>query len=673
MRGFGFVIPDNAKDSPEDVFIPKHLTEDAVDGDQVEIAINLDSKSGKGPEGRVLKVIKRSKTHIAGIVTKIEENQALAHVPILGDTRPVTIKIGSGEKLLVGDRVQLKVLEWGDHKASTVCEVSQKIGHIDDPSIDIQASVEEFGLHQKFPNQVLEEAKQFGNEVSKEDLKGRLDLTGSTTVTIDPETAKDFDDALSIEVDARGHYFVGVHIADVAHYVKTGSALDTEAFQRSNSTYFPGKCIPMLPEELSNNLCSLREGVIRLTVSVLIEFDSSGKTISSQVKRTYIKSRKRFTYGEAKEVLEGKKKSPYKKELDLMVRLCLLLKKKRSERGSIDFSLPELILIIDDKGVPTGVKVEEYDITHQLVEEFMLKANELVAENLLKKGKTPLFRIHEEPEAENLEEFFATARALGFALPPKPTQKDVQTLFDEAKNTPFNQQLAIGFVRNLKLALYSPHNVGHYGLALEHYCHFTSPIRRYSDLIIQRLLFNEEPKELNLEEIGKSCSDKERVSFKAESSVKALKKLRLLNQWQAENPDRNYVAHITKIKPFGIFFEVQDLFLEGYIHISDLEGDYYVYDPDRSLFAGEKTGKKFVVGMEIKVHPILIDLTYLETKWLPVGKSGNLGRGGKGNRSNSGRKPQRENRSARPPKKEKSARSNPKKGKSSSTNRRRKK
>lgn len=630
QRGFGFVIPDNPKDSKEDVFIPKHLTEDAVDGDQVEVAINLDSKSEKGPEGKVLKVTKRSKTHLAGIVTDVENSQAYAHVPILGDTRPVIIKIKEGDKLKQGDRLQLKVLQWGDHKKTTVTEISEKIGNINDPSIDIQAAVEEHNLRHVFPAEAIHEAKQFGDEVLKKDQEGRLDLSKSPCFTIDPETARDFDDALSIEKDPRGNYFLAVHIADVAHYVKPGGALDKEAFERSNSTYFPGKCIPMLPEELSNNLCSLREGVIRLTVSVLIEFDAEGNTKGYEVKRTFIKSRKRYTYGDAKEILDGKKKSPYQKDLHQMVQLCHLLKKKRFERGSIDFALPELVLLVDKRGKPTGVKVEEYDITHQLVEEFMLKANEIVADHLKKRGKTPLFRVHEEPDGENLEEFYSMARAFGFFMPPKPTQKDIQNLFEQAKKTPFSQQLAVGFIRNLKIAMYSPHNVGHYGLALEHYCHFTSPIRRYSDLVIQRLLFNEEPKDLDLDLIGQSCSDKERISFKAESSVKILKKLRLLKMWQKENPSRNYKAHVTKIKPFGLFFEIQDLFLEGFLHISELEGDYFIYDAEGTFLTGEKTGKKFTIGKEIEVHPTQIDLIYLETKWMLVQKRPKKSKNGRG-------------------------------------------
>ncbi len=614
-RGFGFVIPDDPKQSDKDVFIPKRFTNQAVDGDHVEVGINPHSKSEKGPEGEVLSILKRGRTHLAGIISSIEGAHITAHVPILGEARPVLIKKEKKTSLKVGDRLTLKILEWGDEKKATICEVAHIIGHISDPSCDTEAAVEEYGLSDKFPKEVIKSAKAIGTKVSKKELLDREDLTKTTCITIDPETAKDFDDALSISKSGYGHFFLGVHIADVAHYVHSKSPLDTEATKRSNSTYFPGTCIPMLPEELSNNLCSLRQGVIRLTVSVLMEFNPQGDLIDGSIKRSFIKSKKRFTYGEAKEVLEGKRKSPHSNAIKHMAELCNLLKKKRGERGSIDFALPELILKIDKKGQPTGVKVEEYHITHQLVEEFMLKANEVVAKNLHDRGKSLIFRVHEEPGSENLDAFFEGARALGFQVPPKPSGEDLQKLFDQARNTAFSQQLAISFIRTLKIAIYSPQNVGHYGLALEHYCHFTSPIRRYSDLIIQRLLFDEEETDLNLEQIASDCSDKERVSFRAEMSVKSLKKHRLLQAWLKEDPNRNYQAYITRIKPFGIFFEIRELFLEGSLHVSELENDYFVFDPRTSILQGERTGTRYAVGSEVTVRPTTVDLIHLETKW----------------------------------------------------------
>ncbi|NGX46489.1 MAG: Ribonuclease R, partial [Chlamydiae bacterium] len=417
-RGFGFVISDE-KDAP-DIFIPKHLTDNAVDGDRVEIAINPDSKSEKGPDGKILAVLDRGRTHIAGIVSHIH-GVCYAYIPVLGSSRPAVIENSEGLKL--GERVILRVEEWGSTKNPTICHYERTIGHIDDPSCDSNAGAEEFSLRNTFPKEAVKEAQAYGKKVTQKELKDRRDLTKQTTLTIDPETAKDFDDALSVEIDEKGHYHLSVHIADAAHYVRPGTALDKEAFERCNSTYFPGHCIPMLPEELSNNLCSLREGVIRLTVSVLMEFDRSGSLINQEICRSYIKSKKRFTYGQAKNILEGKAKSPYRKNLEQMRDLCTLLKAKRAERGSIDFSLPDLVILVDGKGAPTKTHIEEYDITHQMVEEFMLKANETVATTLAQRGKGLVYRIHDEPAAEDLQEFDGFARILGFALPPKPTQK----------------------------------------------------------------------------------------------------------------------------------------------------------------------------------------------------------------------------------------------------------
>jgi ribonuclease R len=615
-RGFGFVIPDNPADSAQDVFIPKHLTDNAVDGDVVEIEINPDSSSEKGPEGRIVSIVKRGRTHLAGTIRLIEASgDAVAYVPLLGSSKPVKVKRSEEFSLKVGDRVILKVLEWGDQKQDTVSEVTHYIGHISDPSCDIKAAIEEFDLGDIFSRTALNEAKAYGTKVSAKDLKGRKDLTKITSFTIDPDTAKDYDDALSIKKDRKGGFSLAVHIADVAHYVPQDSALDKEAYTRCNSTYFPNVCLPMLPEELSNQLCSLRANVIRLTVSVLMDFDKEGHLLKAQIVRAYIKSAKRFTYGEAKLVLDGKKKSVHAKSLKEMVELCLLLKKKRSERGSIDFALPETVIEVSKDGNPTGLKVIEYDITHQLVEEFMLKANEVVAKTLSDRGKPLVYRVHESPSLESFEDFFALARSLGFTLPEKPTHQEIQELFDKAKDTPFGQQLSVGFIRSMRLACYSPDNVGHYGLALEHYTHFTSPIRRYTDLVIQRLLFDEEEEDIDLEKVALKCSEQERISFRAEMSVKTLKKLRLLESYLKEDPTRIYQATVTRVKPFGVFFELPGLMLEGFLHISDLEDDFFVFDPVRGILYGKTTGKRHFLGEVIPVQLESVDCIMLESKW----------------------------------------------------------
>ena len=622
-KGFGFVIPDNTIEYPQDIFIPKHLTNNAVDGDHVEVIVNTLAISEKGPEGKIVNITKRARKHLAGTIRNVNaQGEYVAYVPLLGASKPVIVEVNENTPLKVGDRVILDVKTWGVEKEPTICALSHILGTIDDAACDIKAAVEEFDIRSAFPKAAVDQAKKHGKKVPAQELKKRLNLSKEECFTIDPDTAKDFDDALTLKKDRKGNYKLGVHIADVAYYVTPGSPLDKEAIQRCNSTYFPGTCVPMLPEELSNELCSLKEDEIRLTVSVLMDFDKMGSLIKHQVVRSYIKSKKRFTYFQAKDVIDGKTKSPHAKTLKHMVELCALLKKKRYERGSIDFALPELVVMVNEKGEPEGLKKIEYDITHQLVEEFMLKANEMVAKELHLRGKQLIYRVHEEPQEENFEDFLQLARTLGLSVPLKPTSKDLQALFAAAKNTPFMQQLSVGFIRSMKLAQYSPENVGHFGLSLEHYCHFTSPIRRYSDLIIQRLLFDEEPEDIDLTQIAKFCSDQERVSFRAEMSVKTLKKLRLLHKYFQQDPNHHYNAVVTKIKPFGLFFELQDLMLEGFLHISELENDYFVYDEQKNMLFGRSSGKMHRLGEMIKVGLCRIDLILLECSWMLIPEGG---------------------------------------------------
>lgn len=607
-KGFGFV---RCAEGP-DVFIPKHALLDAVDGDTVEIEVNP-VVSAKGPEGIVVAILKRSRTHLAGTIVQKTAKHYVAYAPLLGIDKPVHVK--SKTPLKEGDRIICKVSEWHNQDDLVEAEMTRYIGHISDPSVDIKAAIEEFELPDGFTKEAIAEAKAYGKKASAE---GRKDLSDWEIVTIDPDTAKDYDDAISLTEDERGHFFLGVHIADVSHYVKPGSHLDREAYLRCNSTYFPGQCVPMLPEELSNELCSLKPKVLRLTQSVFAEFNPKGDLLHYTIERTCIKSAKRFTYKEALAVLEKKKKSVHETLLQRMVRLCHLLKQKRFERGSIDFSMPDDVILVDEQGVPQKIERVEYDITHQMIEEFMLKANELVAKHLANQGKTLIYRIHEEPNAESFQDFYALARSLGFFLPATPNHLDIQKMFQDAKDSPLLPQLSVSFIRSMKLAAYSSDNLGHYGLALEHYCHFTSPIRRYTDLIIQRLLFDELPELTNLDAIALACSEKERVSFRAESSVVLLKKLRLAGTYFAEDPTRIYPAIITRVKPFALFFEVPLFDLEGNIHVSKIGNDYYEYNPAKMSFRGSRTGKTFTAGQQIFVRLDQINYLLQQSDWAIV-------------------------------------------------------
>lgn len=608
-KGFAFV---KAGEGP-DIFIPKHATGDAVDGDVVEVEVSS-IVSPKGPEGSVVAILKRSRTHLAGTIVGKSGRHYTAYSPLLGPDKLIVVK-PKGKALQEGDRVICMVQNWNNELDLVEAVVDRHIGHISDPSIDVLAAVEEFELPNGFTKEALDEAKSYGKKVPAEEIAKRLDLTDWECVTIDPDTARDFDDAISLTCDEKGHYHLGVHIADVAHYVKPGSSLDRDALARCNSTYFPGQCVPMLPEELSNELCSLKPKVVRLTQSVLAEFDAEGTLIRSDIARTAIKSRKRFTYKEALQVLEKKKKSAQATLLNRMVDLCALLKKKRMERGSIDFAMPDDVIIVNAQGVPERIERVEYDITHQMIEEFMLKGNELVAIHLNRQEKNLIYRIHEEPSSDSYNDFYTFARSLGFTLPASPTHRDIQKLFQEAKNSPLLPQLSVSFIRSMRLAAYSPDNIGHYGLALEHYCHFTSPIRRYTDLIIQRLLFDELPEDADLEAIAAACSEKERISFKAESSVTLLKKLRLASTYFKEDPNRVYPAIITRVKPFALFFEVPTFDLEATLHVSEIGNDYYEYNPTRMSFRGSRSGRTFTASQTIYVRLEKVDFVLQKSQW----------------------------------------------------------
>lgn len=594
-KGFGFVTPD---DGTKDVFIPKHLTNGAVDKDRVDVFV---MPSPKGPEGHVVEILERSRNSLIGIMDGRE-----AYVPMLGKQRRAIVKVKGNKKPKKGDRVLLKILDWGEGDEPVLTELSKNFGPMTDPSIDIAIAREEYQIPHTFPTEVVEEAKGYGKEVT--DFEGRVDFRKDEVITIDPATAKDFDDALSIKKDQDGKYHLNVHIADVTAYVKQGSALDREAYARANSTYFPGTCVPMLPEELSNELCSLKPNVDRLTASVLLEFDGKGHLLGFDIVRGVICSKKRFSYGDARKVIDGKSQSKHKKTLLLMVELCEKLKKIRRGRGSVDLALPETILKINEKGVPTGITVEEYDITHQMVEEFMLKTNEVVASYFLRHDMDGIFRVHDEPQEKNLEEFYKLARLLGFPMKGEPGPKDIQRVFKQAAGTAYGQRLAVAFIRSMKLAVYSPENIGHYGLCLESYTHFTSPIRRYSDLIVHRLLFDKVEMD-NLEELTTHLSEKERVSFRAEMSVLHLKKLRFLEL------KKTYKAIIAKVTPRGVFFELSPLGLEGFIHISQLGDDYYEWDEQHSILVGADTEEEFFPGLMLEVYLEAIDWTYQETSW----------------------------------------------------------
>jgi ribonuclease R len=614
-RGFGFV---NRPSPHEDIFIPKALINGAVDGDLVDAIATTHPFSEKGPEGRVVDVIQRKHRQVAGTVTEAHGKTATVYSSLLGEIHPIICHIEPSQKVKKGDRVLLNVRSWGQKREPTECSLEKVLGHVSDPSVDVPFVIAESGIRQEFPPAAIEEAKRYGTRVKPSDLKGRVDLRELLCVTIDPDTAKDFDDAISIE-KIGSDYRVGVHIADVSYYVRPESAMDTEARLRCNSTYFPNTCIPMLPRELSENLCSLKPNVMRLTVSVFFNVTQSGETTDWEIVRSVIKSKKRFTYREVKAILDGAK-SQHKPLLQAMEAVCERLKKRRSERGSVQLYVPEMIVKVDEKGVPTGMDLVEYDISHQMVEECMLKANEIVAIHLGRRGKDVSYRVHEEPAEESLKDFSSLVSSYGYYLPDVPTPQDIQKFFLEVEGSPHASYLAVCYIKSMRLACYSPDNIGHYGLSLEHYCHFTSPIRRYIDVIIHRLLLEDGPDRATLTEICQEASERERSSAKAEGTVVTIKKLRLLEEQRRKKPNKSFGAIITRVKPFGIFFDITSLMLEGFLHVSELEDDYFLFDDDTSRLEGCDFGHTYGSGDHIIVRCERVDISMQEASWVLVKK-----------------------------------------------------
>jgi ribonuclease R len=603
-RGFGFVELDDAGEA--DIFIPKPYMADALDGDSVEVIIDTSAISPKGPEGKIYAVCERARKTLVGTVIEISGGKISVYSQLLGPDAICFVEAGS-ESVKRGDRLLLNVIEWGTKKKPTRTTILQRLGNISDPAADIRVALYEYDIRQDFPEEALAEAKGAGSRVLPKEIEGRLDLREQECMTIDPDTAKDYDDALSVERKGDG-YKLFVHIADVAHYVKAGGALDREARLRCNSTYFPNFCMPMLPHELSSNLCSLKEGVARLTITVILDIDKTGSVTNIDIARSVIKSSKRFTYKIAKAVIDGTHPSIHQDMLLLMTELARILKARRRERGSIELNMPEMAIIVDEKGVPQGTELIPYDITHQMVEEFMLLANEAVAKHLSELGKELTFRVHEEPDPESIREFAALAEAFGYKIAPEPTPAQIQEFFSQIEGSPCVQYLSTCYIRSMRLASYSADNIGHYGLSLEHYCHFTSPIRRYVDLIAERLLFEETYDRKELDAICKRASERERISAKAESSLLTLKKLRLCQRYMNDEPGREFEATITRIKPFGLFFDIVDLALEGFLHISELENDYFIFDEERRLLIGEHNGSSYRAADSITVRVREINL-----------------------------------------------------------------
>ena len=624
--GYGFVIPE---DGGEDLFINPRSMREVMHGDKVICRAESAQKGGK-KEGRIIRILERGHKTIVGIYEPsghfgfvIPDDRRISH--------DIYIPFKYSGKAKRGHAVITEITAYPMKNRNPEGRIIEIIGYPDNPDVEIDIVLRKYDIPSKFPIDVLKEADAVQKEVTDDEITGRLDLRDKNIVTIDGEKAKDFDDAVYVERLNNGNYMLGVHIADVSHYVKERNILDNEAFKRGTSVYFPDRVIPMLPFQLSNEICSLKPKVDRLTLSALMEFDKYGELIDYRFDETVINSKERMTYTDVAEILNEVQSSKLKvtsmelkerysyllKDFYLMKELCEVLRERRMRRGSIDFDLPEPYIILDLMGKPENIIKAERNIAHKIIEEFMLVANETVAMHFTKMEIPALYRVHDEPDQSKIIELSEFVSNFGYHLKIPVFKKGIeskfhpkrfQELLNSIRGKPEELLISTITLRHMKQARYSPENIGHFGLAFENYTHFTSPIRRYPDLIVHRLLKEiikkkHIPKkrldiwEERLPKIAQHSSEKERTADAAENDIVELKRV----QFMLEKIGDEYEGIISGVTSFGLFVELKEIFVEGLIHVSSMADDYYALNERDHSLIGRRTKKRFRMGDRVKV------------------------------------------------------------------------
>jgi len=611
MKGFGFLIMDD-KDV-DDIFIPANMTQGAMNGDDVFVYVVSHDDAGKRKEGRVERIIKRNNDIVVG---NFETNNSFGFV--VADDKKIRRDIFVNKKDFNGakdnQKVLVKIVKWpDDSRRSPEGVIIEILGAKDDIGVDILAIIKTHKLREKFPEKVIDEAEKIEETISKEEIGKRVDLRDKLVITIDGVDAKDLDDAISLEKLGNGNYLLGVHIADVSYYVKEGKPIDVEAFSRGTSVYLIDRVIPMLPEKLSNGVCSLNPNVERLTQSVDMEIDANGKVVNHNIYESVIKSSYRLNYTEVSDYIEKDVKTEKLDKIRDMIfdmkNLAEKLNKKRDIRGAIDFDFAESYIILDEAGKPIDIKKRERRVANNIIEEFMLAANETVAEHYYWIEMPFLYRIHEIPFKEKIEEFNKFIHNFGYKLKGNQESihpKSFQDLITKVKGTKEEHIISKLMLRSLKQAKYSSVKEGHFGLAAEYYSHFTSPIRRYPDLQIHRIIKEDLNKQIDgkrkdhyesiLSEVAKHSSETERVAEKAERDVDDLKTA----EFMKDKMGNEYVGMISSVTSFGFFVELENT-VEGLVRLVNLADDFYIYNPERLELVGERKGKIYKIGDEVKI------------------------------------------------------------------------
>ncbi len=621
-RGFGFVEIEGRE---EDLYIPEDQTGGAFHKDTVEVAL-LPESEGRRQEGKIVRIIARGMTRVVGTFERTSENYGFVKPDNTKISQDIFVPKERSGGAVTGHKVVVQITDYGTDRKNPEGQIVEILGHVNDPGVDIMAIVRNYELPVEFTEKIMNQAERVSKEVSTADMAGRRDLRNVEMVTIDGEDAKDLDDAVSVAFDGE-KYSLGVHIADVTNYVQENSALDKEALKRGTSVYLVDRVIPMLPHALSNGICSLNEGVDRLALSCLMTVDLSGEIVDYEICESVIRVNKRMSYTVVRELLEEEgadSREEYGQYRDLlpmfrnMESLAAILREKRGKRGSIDFDFPECKIFLDQDGHPTDIRPYERNVATDIIEDFMLAANETVAQHFYWMELPFVYRVHDVPDGERIQKLTAFINNFGYYMKAvgragqktsgeEVHPKEIQKLLAKIAGTPEEPMISRLALRSMKQAKYSVECSGHFGLACQYYCHFTSPIRRYPDLQIHRIIKEQLRGRLQeeriahyreiLPEVAKHSSETERRAEEAERETDKLKKVEFMEDKIGEI----YEGVVSGITSWGIYVELSNT-VEGLVHVSRLQEDYFSYHENTCEMVGERTGKSYKLGMPVKVR-----------------------------------------------------------------------